>query len=63
MPPQICVALPDRSARRRANPSLSMPSTKIVATVLWIVLMIKPYQGVRFHVPVAADIDSLFGKS
>jgi uncharacterized membrane protein len=62
MPPQICVALPGRSARR-ASPSLSMPSTKIVATVLWIVLMIKAYQGVRFHVPVAADIDSLFGKS
>lgn len=36
----------------------------LVGLVLWILLMIKAYQGVRFRVPVAADIaDSLFGKA
>jgi uncharacterized membrane protein len=36
----------------------------IVGFVLWIVLMIKAYQGDRFRVPVAADAaDNLFGKS
>ena len=31
--------------------------------ILWIVLMIKAYQGERFRVPLAADIvDQLFGK-
>jgi uncharacterized membrane protein len=43
---------------------LLVPFVGLVATILWIVLMIKAYQGVRFRVPVAADIaDSLFGKS
>ena len=28
----------------------------LVAFVLWIVLMIKAYQGERFHVPIAGDI-------
>jgi len=32
--------------------------------VLWIVLMIKAYQGERFRVPVAADIaEKIFGKA
>jgi uncharacterized membrane protein len=32
--------------------------------VLWIVLMIKAYQGDKFRVPIAADIaESIFGKS
>jgi uncharacterized membrane protein len=31
--------------------------------VLWILLMVKAYQGVRFRVPIAADLaDSLVGK-
>jgi uncharacterized membrane protein len=43
---------------------LLVPLVGLIATVLWIVLMIKAYQGARFRVPVAADIaDSLFGKS
>jgi len=37
---------------------------RLVALVLWIVLMIKAYQGDKFRVPVAADIaESIFGKS
>jgi uncharacterized membrane protein len=36
----------------------------LVALVLWILLMIKAYQGEKFRVPVAADIaDSLAGKA
>jgi uncharacterized membrane protein len=36
----------------------------LVAIVLWILLMIKAYQGERFRVPVAADIaEKIFGKS
>jgi uncharacterized membrane protein len=36
----------------------------LLAFVLWIVLMIKAYQGQRFRVPLAADIaESVFGKS
>jgi uncharacterized membrane protein len=32
--------------------------------VLWIILMVKAYQGERFRVPFAADIaDSIFSKS
>jgi uncharacterized membrane protein len=32
--------------------------------VLWILLMIKAYQGEKFRVPIAADLaDQLFGKS
>jgi uncharacterized membrane protein len=32
--------------------------------ILWILLMIKAYQGERFRVPVAADIaEKLFGKA
>ncbi len=35
----------------------------IVALVLWILLMIKAYQGERFRVPVAADLaEKIFGK-
>ena len=35
----------------------------LTAFVLWILLMIKAYQGQRFRVPVAANIaDSIFGK-
>jgi len=37
---------------------------QLVAFVLWIVLMIKAYQGEKFRLPVAADLaDSIFGKS
>jgi uncharacterized membrane protein len=36
----------------------------LLGLVLWILLMIKAYQGERFRVPVAADLaDKLFGKS
>jgi len=36
----------------------------LVALVLWIVLMIKAYQGEKFRVPVAADIaESIAGKA
>jgi len=36
----------------------------IVGFVLWILLMIKAYQGEKFRVPVAADLaDKFFGKS
>ena len=36
----------------------------LVGLVLWILLMIKAYQGERFRVPVAADIaEKLFGKA
>jgi uncharacterized membrane protein len=36
----------------------------ILGFVLWILLMIKAYQGEKFRVPVAADLaDQLFGKS
>jgi uncharacterized membrane protein len=33
----------------------------LAAFILWIVLMIKAYQGTRFRVPIAADIaDKIF---
>jgi uncharacterized membrane protein len=36
---------------------------RILGFVLWIVCMIKAYQGVRFRVPIAADIsEKIFGK-
>lgn len=36
----------------------------LVGLVLWILLMVKAYQGERFRVPVAADIaEKIFGKS
>jgi len=36
----------------------------LAAFVLWIVLMIKAYQGQKFRVPIAADIaEKLFGTS
>lgn len=36
----------------------------LVELILWIVLMIKAYQGERFRVPIAADIaEQIFGKS
>lgn len=36
----------------------------IACFVLWILLMIKAYQGERFRVPVAADLaEQIFGKS
>jgi uncharacterized membrane protein len=36
----------------------------LVGLILWILLMIKAYQGERFRVPVAADIaEKLFGKA
>jgi uncharacterized membrane protein len=37
---------------------------QLVGLILWILLMIKAYQGERFRVPIAADIaDKIFGKS
>lgn len=36
----------------------------LLAFVLWILLMVKAYQGERFRVPFAADLaDQIFGKS
>jgi uncharacterized membrane protein len=36
----------------------------ILGFVLWILLMIKAYQGERYRLPIAADLaDQLFGKS
>jgi uncharacterized membrane protein len=36
---------------------------ELVGAVLWIVLMVKAYQGERFRVPVAAEItEKVFGK-
>jgi len=36
----------------------------LVTLILWILLMVKAYQGEKFRVPVAADIaDQIFGKS
>jgi uncharacterized membrane protein len=36
----------------------------LVGLILWILLMVKAYQGERFRVPVAADIaEKLFGKA
>lgn len=36
----------------------------LACLVLWIVLMIKAYQGERFRVPIAADLaEQIFGKS
>jgi uncharacterized membrane protein len=36
----------------------------IVGLVLWILLMVKAYQGVKYRVPLAADLaDQIFGKS
>ena len=37
---------------------------QLVGLILWILLMIKAYQGEKFRVPVAADLaDKIFGKS
>jgi len=37
---------------------------ELAAFVLWILLMIKAFQGERFRVPIAADVaEQLFGKS
>jgi uncharacterized membrane protein len=36
----------------------------LLAFILWILLMVKAYQGERFRVPFAADLaDQIFGKS
>jgi uncharacterized membrane protein len=36
----------------------------LIGVILWLVCMIKAYQGERFRVPFAADIaDKIFGKS
>ena len=36
----------------------------LIGFILWILLMIKAYQGERFRVPIAADLaDQIFGKS
>lgn len=37
---------------------------QLLGLVLWILLMIKAYQGERFRVPIAADVaERIFGKS
>jgi len=37
---------------------------QLVGLVLWILLMVKAYQGERFRVPIAADLaEKFFGKS
>jgi uncharacterized membrane protein len=36
----------------------------VIGFILWILLMIKAYQGEKYRVPVAADLaDQIFGKS
>jgi len=36
----------------------------LVGFILWILLMVKAYQGDKFRVPIAADLaDQIFGKS
>jgi uncharacterized membrane protein len=36
----------------------------VVSFILWILLMIKAYQGERFRVPIAADLaEKIFGKA
>jgi uncharacterized membrane protein len=36
----------------------------ILGFVLWILLMVKAYQGERYRLPIAADLaDQIFGKS
>jgi len=36
----------------------------LITLILWILLMVKAYQGERYRVPFAADLaDSFFGKS
>ncbi len=36
----------------------------LISFILWILLMIKAYQGERFRVPVAADLaEKIFGKA
>ena len=37
---------------------------ELLSLILWILLMVKAYQGVRFRVPFAANLaESIFGKS
>ena len=39
-------------------------AVRLVAVVLWIVLMVKAYQNERFRIPIAADLaDSLAAKA
>ena len=36
----------------------------LVGLILWILLMVKAYQGERFRVPIAADLaEKIFGKN
>jgi uncharacterized membrane protein len=36
----------------------------LLGVILWILLMIKAYQGEKYRVPIAADLaDQIFGKS
>jgi uncharacterized membrane protein len=43
---------------------LLYPLMGLISFILWILLMVKAYQGERFRVPVAADIaEKLFGKA
>jgi uncharacterized membrane protein len=44
--------------------SLLFGLVDLVGFVLWILLMIKAYQGERFRVPIAADLaEKIFGKA
>jgi uncharacterized membrane protein len=40
------------------------PLVGLVAFVLWVLLMVKAYQGLKFRVPIAADLaEKIFGVS
>jgi uncharacterized membrane protein len=41
---------------RITNSGIVLDAIGLLMTVLWIVLMVKAYQGERFKVPVAAEI-------
>ena len=42
----------------------SIPYWDLVAFVLWILLMVKAYQGQKFRIPIAADVaEKIFGVS
>ncbi len=65
----IRIVLPCFSFRRRELAGFSLgvgllALVSIVGLVLWILLMVKAYQGEKFRIPLAADLaDQIFGKS
>jgi hypothetical protein len=43
---------------------LLLRCVNLLGLILWILCMVKAYQGQRFRVPIAADLaESIFGKS